>query len=59
VRTVPERLLSVREVARILALSAATVYRLAREGALPHLRVGNAIRVHPDDVRRLTTAGRA
>jgi excisionase family DNA binding protein len=41
----------VRDVARVLAVSTAAVYRLATEGQLHHVRVGNAIRVHPDDLR--------
>ncbi|MBI5069071.1 MAG: helix-turn-helix domain-containing protein [Deltaproteobacteria bacterium] len=41
------RLLSVRAVAELLGVSTATVYRLCEEGRLPHLRVGNAIRVMP------------
>jgi excisionase family DNA binding protein len=37
-------------VARILGVSAATVYRLVSEGELPHVRVLNAIRVRPADL---------
>jgi excisionase family DNA binding protein len=39
------RLLTVREVAARLRVSRATVYRLVRAGALPVLRVSNAIRI--------------
>lgn len=38
------RLLTVRDVARVLGVSTATVYRLCEEGRLAHVRVGNAIR---------------
>jgi len=43
-------LLCVREVARILAVSTATVYALADRGELAHVRVFNAIRVAPEDI---------
>ena len=38
-------LLSVRQVAQLLAISPATVYRMCELGDLPHFRVRNAIRV--------------
>jgi len=40
-------LLTVREVARLLNVSTATVYKLCAQGALAHVRVANAIRVRP------------
>jgi len=40
----------VRQVAERLGVSAATVYKLADRGELPHVRVSNAVRVHPADV---------
>ncbi len=43
-------LLSVRAVAAHLRVSMATVYKLCASGALPHLRVSNAIRLAPDDL---------
>jgi excisionase family DNA binding protein len=43
-------LLSVREVARLLGLSTATVYRLSAEGALATIRILNTIRFRPADV---------
>jgi excisionase family DNA binding protein len=45
-----ERLLTVPQVALRLTTSAATVYSLVSTGALPHLRVSNAIRVRPADL---------
>lgn len=51
-KVVPERLLSVGEVAAELQVSKATVYKLCERGELPHLRVMNAIRVAPADLRR-------
>ena len=41
----PARLLRVKEVAAFLGVSTATVYRLCEEGALPHVRVSNSIRI--------------
>jgi excisionase family DNA binding protein len=43
-------LLSVSEVARLLGVCSATVYALCAKGALPHVRVLNAIRVTPGDL---------
>ena len=44
-------LLSVREVARLLGLSTATVYALCSAGTLPTIRILNTIRIRPADVR--------
>ena len=41
-------LMTVREVAEYLRVSQAKVYRLAREGALPVLRIGKAWRFRKD-----------
>jgi excisionase family DNA binding protein len=41
------------EVAAVLWVSTATVYNLCHRGELPHLRVSNAIRVKPEDLRWL------
>ncbi|HEY6220996.1 MAG TPA: helix-turn-helix domain-containing protein [Candidatus Eisenbacteria bacterium] len=40
-------LLTVADVARMLRLSRATVYKLVAAGKLPHVRVGNEIRFVP------------
>jgi len=45
-----ERLLPVREVARRLSVSRATVYRLCAKGDLPHVRVANSILVWPGEI---------
>jgi excisionase family DNA binding protein len=50
-------LLSVRDGAARLGVCAATVYRLAAEGQLAHVRVLNAIRVAPRDLEAFV-AGR-
>ena len=46
----PERLLTVREVAGVLGVSTATVYRLCHEQALVHVRIANAVRLRPSDL---------
>jgi excisionase family DNA binding protein len=48
-----ERLLTVREVARRLGGCRATVYKLAASGALPHVRIGGAVRIPPGDLAAL------
>jgi len=44
-------LLTVREVARLLNVSTATVYKLVSRGKLPHARVSNCIRIWPEVLR--------
>ena len=51
-------LLSVREVAERLSVTTATVYKLARLGELPHVRVLNAIRIAPADLAAFVQARR-
>ena len=48
--TLPEKLLCVDDVASVLGVSAATVYKLCKAGQLAHVRVGNAIRFRKADV---------
>jgi excisionase family DNA binding protein len=43
-------LLSVRQVAELLGVSTATVYRLCERGDLQHFRISNAIRVSVNDL---------
>jgi excisionase family DNA binding protein len=54
----PESLLSVRDVADRLRVSRATVYALCDRGALPHLRVSNAIRLRGEDLEAFIRRGR-
>jgi excisionase family DNA binding protein len=44
-------LLTVQDVARVLSVSAATVYELCSSGRLRHVRLLNLIRVRPEDLR--------
>jgi excisionase family DNA binding protein len=44
--------MNVQEVAAVLGVSTATVYKLCHRGELRHLRVCNAIRVKPEDLQR-------
>jgi excisionase family DNA binding protein len=46
----PAELLTVRQVADLLRVSTAHVYRLAERGELPHVRVGNAMRFVASDL---------
>ncbi len=47
------RLLTVREVAAVLRVCGATVYRLCAKNALEHVRISNAVRVPASAVERL------
>lgn len=47
VRAVTPGLLNVRQVAELLGVCTAIVYRLIDRGELAHVRVSNAIRVEP------------
>jgi Helix-turn-helix domain len=52
-------LLSVRRVAGQLGVCTATVYALCARGALPHVRVLNAIRVAPGDLEAFVEGRRS
>jgi excisionase family DNA binding protein len=51
-------LLSVRDAAEQLGLCTATIYGLCADGALPHIRILNAIRIAPTDLAAFTAARR-
>jgi excisionase family DNA binding protein len=51
-REEPERYLTVVEVAAMLRVSRATVYRLVHAGHLPGIRVGRSVRVSRDAVQK-------
>ena len=46
--------MTVVEVAKSLRMSRETIYRMIHEDVLPALRYGRTIRVHADDLRKLT-----
>jgi len=48
----PALLWTVRESAQELRLSERTVFRLIRDGTLPAVRVGRALRLDPRDLAR-------
>jgi excisionase family DNA binding protein len=51
-------LLSVRQVAALLGVIAATVYRMCEQGELEHFRVRNAIRVPVSTLKAYLTRAR-
>lgn len=46
-----DRLLKVADVAQHLSVCNATVYRLCDRGELPHVWIGNSMRIRADDLR--------
>ena len=57
-KTLPERLLTVAEVAATLGVCRATIYKLCERGDLPHVRVSNAIRFEHCTVEAFIAATR-
>ena len=47
-----KRLLTIEEVAEVLKVSKATVYRLVSEGELPVIRFRGSVRIGPDSLHR-------
>jgi excisionase family DNA binding protein len=45
-----EQLLKASDVARILNISKALVYRLIQQGVIPSVRINHAVRVMPSDL---------
>ena len=45
-----ERLLKPAEVAEVLSISKALVYRLIQQGVIPSVRINHAVRVMPSDL---------
>jgi len=54
-----DALLSVRQVAELLGVSTATVYRLCERGDLQHFRLSNAIRISTNDLATFFESQRA
>jgi excisionase family DNA binding protein len=50
--TMPEDILTIREVAEYLKVTERTLYRLVQEGQLPAFKVGNSWRFRRDDLER-------
>jgi putative molybdopterin biosynthesis protein len=46
-----ERLLTAGEIAKILKISRAKVYRLISKGMIPAILIGRAVRVIPSDLK--------
>src|SRR4051812_27592941 len=51
-----EQLLTVRQVAELVGVCSATVYKWAAVGVLPHVRIVNVIRIRGEDLNRLLSA---
>lgn len=51
-------MLSLREAADILGVSAPTVRRIIRGGVLPAARIGGQVRIDAGDLRRFVAAAR-
>ena len=52
-------LLTVPEAAELLRLNRFTIYDLTRKGVLPIIRIGSAVRIHPDDLAAFIAARRS
>jgi excisionase family DNA binding protein len=53
-----DRLLTIREAAAILGVCTAILYRYCSRGELAHVRISNAIRIHPEDLDAFITSKR-
>jgi excisionase family DNA binding protein len=45
----------VRQVAQLLGVCTATVYKWAADGSLPHVRIVNLVRIQPEDLNTFIT----
>jgi excisionase family DNA binding protein len=50
-----DRLFTVKDVADLLGVCTATVYRLCDRGELPHVRIVSSIRIRPADLAAFIT----
>src|SRR5207248_11548586 len=48
-----EQLFTVRQVAELVGVCSATVYKWSADGVLPHVRIVNVIRIRSEDLSRL------
>lgn len=53
---IPERLLTVKEVAAMMRVSPMTVYRLVKAGEIPSYRIERQVRLSEDDVHEYLEA---
>jgi len=53
------KLLTVRQVAKVLGMCPATIYRLCERGELAHYRIHHVIRVDPMEVKAMLQRSRA
>ncbi len=51
---VQDQMLTATEVAQRLKVSEKKVYRLCKDGVIPHHRVGSSIRIRPEDLDALS-----
>lgn len=58
-KTAPESLLTYREAARLLGVTARTVWTLVDRGELPVVRFGRSVRIDPTDLRAFITHAKA
>jgi excisionase family DNA binding protein len=49
----PERLMKMRDAAKVLCLGERTVWQMVKDGVLPAVRFTNAVRIDPADLRAL------
>jgi excisionase family DNA binding protein len=55
---IPDALLKSPEVCRIARISPRTLYQLVKDGKLPAVRFGRAVRFDPKDVATLIQSGK-
>ena len=58
VTDIPDRLLTVDEVARMLNFNPRTVRQKAKRGEIPFIRLGRDIRFRPDTIREILEPGK-
>ena len=51
-QTIEPMLLTARQAARVLTISARTLWSLTKDGQIPAVRIGRAVRYDPADLRR-------
>ncbi len=51
-QTIEPMLLTARQAARVLSISERTLWSLTKDGQIPAVRIGRAVRYDPEDLRR-------